>query len=94
MKELHRNLDKFNNVVLDDHKAKREADKNFVPRDMVDVLLQQAEDPNLEVKLNTASVKGLMQVCLSFSLFILLIIDVFGRELYDVSLVKIFSLKK
>ncbi|KAK4721752.1 hypothetical protein R3W88_011985 [Solanum pinnatisectum] len=62
MKELHRNLDKFNNFVLDDHKARRElGDKNFVPRDMVDVLLQQAEDPNLHLKLNTHSVKGLMQ---------------------------------
>ncbi|KAH0679511.1 hypothetical protein KY290_021606 [Solanum tuberosum] len=62
MKELHRNLDKFNNFVLDDHKAKRElGDKNFVARDMVDVLLQQVEDPNLHLKLNTDSVKGLMQ---------------------------------
>ncbi|KAH0693408.1 hypothetical protein KY285_020505 [Solanum tuberosum] len=62
MKELHRNLDKFNNFVLDDHKAKRElGDKNFVARDMVDVLLQQVDDPNLHLKLTTDSVKGLMQ---------------------------------
>ncbi|XP_059311460.1 trimethyltridecatetraene synthase-like [Lycium ferocissimum] len=61
MKELHRNFDKFHNFVLDDHKAKREEDKNFVPRDMVDVLLQQAEDPNLEVQLTNDCVKGLMQ---------------------------------
>ncbi|KAK6791846.1 hypothetical protein RDI58_010927 [Solanum bulbocastanum] len=62
MKELHRNSDKFNNFVLDDHKAKRDqGDKNFMPRDMVDVLLQQAQDPNLHLKLNTHSVKGLMQ---------------------------------
>ncbi|KAF3615415.1 hypothetical protein FXO38_17181 [Capsicum annuum] len=47
MKELHRNFDKFHNFVLDDQKAKKEADKNFLPRDMVDVLLQQAEDLNL-----------------------------------------------
>ncbi|PHT58466.1 hypothetical protein CQW23_00829 [Capsicum baccatum] len=60
MKELHRNFDKFHNFVLDDHKAKKEADQIFLPRDMVDVLLQQAEDPNLEVQLTTDSVKGLM----------------------------------
>nr|XP_016434126.1 PREDICTED: flavonoid 3'-monooxygenase-like [Nicotiana tabacum] len=60
MKELHRNFDKFHNFVLDDHKANR-GEKNFVPRDMVDVLLQQAEDPNLEVKLTNDCVKGLMQ---------------------------------
>lgn len=70
MKELHKNLDKFNNFVLDDHKAKRDqGDKNFVARDMVDVLLQQVEDPNLHLKLNTDSVKGLMQVSFSFPLF-------------------------
>ncbi|XP_031122106.1 dimethylnonatriene synthase-like [Ipomoea triloba] len=65
MKELNRVFDRFHNIVLDDHMAKKKeaAEKNdgFVPKDMVDVLLQMAEDPNLEVKLTKDCVKGLVQ---------------------------------
>ncbi|XP_022884980.1 cytochrome P450 71A1-like [Olea europaea var. sylvestris] len=62
MKDLHKKFDRFHEYVLDDHKAKRDANvKDFVPKDMADVLLQLSEDPNLEVKLTRDCVKGLMQ---------------------------------
>ncbi|XP_019155535.1 PREDICTED: flavonoid 3'-monooxygenase-like [Ipomoea nil] len=65
MKELNRVFDRFHNIVLDDHMAKKkevaEKKDGFVPKDMVDVLLQMAEDPNLEVKLTKDCVKGLVQ---------------------------------
>ncbi|TXG61667.1 hypothetical protein EZV62_013030 [Acer yangbiense] len=35
--------------------------EDFVPKDMVDLLLQLADDPNLEVKLNYDSVRGFTQ---------------------------------
>ncbi|KAK2645217.1 hypothetical protein Ddye_020412 [Dipteronia dyeriana] len=35
--------------------------EDFVTKDMVDLLLQLADDPNLEVKLNYDSVKGFTQ---------------------------------
>ncbi|CAI9754288.1 unnamed protein product [Fraxinus pennsylvanica] len=39
----------FHEYVLDDHLAKRDANgKDFVPKDIVDVLLKLSEDPNLE----------------------------------------------
>ncbi|KAH0714967.1 hypothetical protein KY284_007872 [Solanum tuberosum] len=56
MKALKRSFDKFHNIVLDDHMAKKNAEK-----DMVNVLLQMAQDPTLEVKLTDDCVKGLMQ---------------------------------
>ncbi|KAG5530769.1 hypothetical protein RHGRI_025668 [Rhododendron griersonianum] len=62
MKALHKKFDRFLDHVIADHKAKREANKdNFVAKDMVDVVLQLADDPNLEVKLNSDGVKGLLQ---------------------------------
>ncbi|KAI8537515.1 hypothetical protein RHMOL_Rhmol09G0029700 [Rhododendron molle] len=61
MKALHKKFDRFHDHVIADHKAKREANKdNFVAKDMVDVVLQLADDPNLEVKLNSDGVKGLL----------------------------------
>ncbi|CDP00858.1 unnamed protein product [Coffea canephora] len=61
MKEVDKDYEKFFNFVLEDHKARTKAEKDFVPRDMVDILLNLAEDPNLEVKLSRESVKGLIQ---------------------------------
>ncbi|KAG5530768.1 hypothetical protein RHGRI_025667 [Rhododendron griersonianum] len=62
MKALHKKFDRYYDHVIADHKAKREANKdNFVAKDMVDVVLQLADDPNLEVKLNSDGVKGLLQ---------------------------------
>ncbi|XP_028080338.1 flavonoid 3'-monooxygenase-like [Camellia sinensis] len=61
MKALYRKLDKFHNYVIDDHKARRAGDKDFVAKDVVDVVLKLADDPNLQVKLTSDCVKGLIQ---------------------------------
>ncbi|KAG6780559.1 hypothetical protein POTOM_013421 [Populus tomentosa] len=61
MKTLSKKFDKFMEHVLDEHEARRKADKNWEPKDMVDVLLQLASDPNLEVKLERHGVKAFSQ---------------------------------
>ncbi|CAA3026137.1 flavonoid 3 -monooxygenase-like [Olea europaea subsp. europaea] len=62
MKDLYKKFDRFHEYVLDYHKSKRDVNvKDFVPKDMADVLLQLSEDPNLGVKLTRDCVKGLMQ---------------------------------
>ncbi|EEF24148.1 flavonoid 3-hydroxylase, putative [Ricinus communis] len=66
MKALKVKWDRFHDHVLGEHKAKKAEVKNFVPKDMVDLLLQLADDPELEVKLNNDSVKGFIQVILLF----------------------------
>ncbi|CAK9163856.1 unnamed protein product [Ilex paraguariensis] len=62
MKVLTKKFDKFHNYVLADHKAKKDlAANNFVPKDMVDVLLQMTEeDTDPEVKLTVEAVKALV----------------------------------
>ncbi|KAK4572515.1 hypothetical protein RGQ29_030802 [Quercus rubra] len=61
MKALKKKLDRFHDHVFDEHRARREGEKDFVPKDMVDLLLQMADDPNLDVKLTYESVKGFTQ---------------------------------
>ncbi|KAH6763857.1 hypothetical protein C2S51_015106 [Perilla frutescens var. frutescens] len=62
MKQLFKKLDKFLDCVIDDHQARRVAEKdNFVAKDMVDTLLQALEDPNLQVNLTRDCVKALIQ---------------------------------
>ncbi|KAL6525296.1 hypothetical protein OROMI_030889 [Orobanche minor] len=66
MKALNKKLDRFLSYVIDDHKARRIAAEKgrhgAVGRDdMVDVLVQLAEDPTLDVKLTSDRVKGLLQ---------------------------------
>ncbi|KAK3034504.1 hypothetical protein RJ639_032493 [Escallonia herrerae] len=61
MKALCKKSDRFYDHVLDEHRFNREAEKDFAAKDMVDLLLQLADDPNLEVKLNNDGVKGLIQ---------------------------------
>lgn len=61
MKVLSKKFDKFLEHVLDEHIAKRKGVKDFVAHDMVDVLLQLADDPNLEVKLERSGVKAFTQ---------------------------------
>ncbi|KAM2653954.1 hypothetical protein EV2_025521 [Malus domestica] len=62
MKTLSKKLDRFLEHVLDEHITKREVGgKDFVAKDMVDVLLQLADDPNLEVKLERHGVKAFTQ---------------------------------
>ncbi|OVA03795.1 Cytochrome P450 [Macleaya cordata] len=62
MKVLSKKFDKFLEHVLDEHNGKRErAGEDFVAKDMVDVLLQLSDDPNLDVKLTRTSVKAFTQ---------------------------------
>ncbi|PIN03540.1 Flavonoid 3',5'-hydroxylase [Handroanthus impetiginosus] len=61
MKDLRKKLDRFLNFVIDDHLDRRNQDKGLNSKDVVDQLLQLAEDPNLEVKLTGDCVKALVQ---------------------------------
>jgi cytochrome P450 len=62
MKTLGKKFDRFMEHVLEEHIERRKNAKDYVAKDMVDVLLQLAEDPNLEVKLERHGVKGFTQV--------------------------------
>ncbi|KAI0486582.1 hypothetical protein KFK09_029330 [Dendrobium nobile] len=71
MKALTVNFDPFFEHVLDEHISLRVKERvNFSPNDMVDVLLQFAEDPSLEVKLDKNSLKGLIQNIIAYSEFL------------------------
>ncbi|KAG9457316.1 hypothetical protein H6P81_001824 [Aristolochia fimbriata] len=62
MKALAKKFDRFLEQVLDEHNAVRaKLGKDFVPRDMVDVLLQFADDPTLDVKISRNGVKAFTQ---------------------------------
>ncbi|PIN03545.1 Cytochrome P450 CYP2 subfamily [Handroanthus impetiginosus] len=61
MKDLRKKLDRFLNHVIDDHLDRRNEEKGLNSKDVVDKLLQLAEDPNLEVKLTRDCVKALVQ---------------------------------
>ncbi|KAI3735916.1 hypothetical protein L6452_15442 [Arctium lappa] len=62
MKALFKRFDRFNEHVLEDHRKRMRAEgEDFVAKDVVDVLLKLADDPNLQVKLNSEDVKGLTQ---------------------------------
>ncbi|KAM3264756.1 hypothetical protein P3L10_001750 [Capsicum annuum] len=58
MKALEKKLIEIFKYVLEDHKVK--AKEESIPKDMVDVLLQLANDPTLEVKLTTNNLMGLI----------------------------------
>ncbi|KAF5182893.1 Cytochrome p450, partial [Thalictrum thalictroides] len=62
MKVLRDKFDAFHNYVIADHIAQKKlAGKDFVPKDMVDVLLQLSEDgTDPEVKLTIEAVKALV----------------------------------
>ncbi|KAF1002250.1 hypothetical protein AG4045_001449 [Apium graveolens] len=63
MKSLSIKFDRFLEHVLDEHNERRKNEKrDFVAKDMVDVLLQLADDPNLEVKIHRHGVKAFTQV--------------------------------
>lgn len=61
MKIVSKKFDGFLECVLDEHNARRKATENYTSKDMVDVLLELAEDPNLEVKLERHGVKAFTQ---------------------------------
>nr|GLL42386.1 flavonoid 3'-monooxygenase-like [Ipomoea trifida]GLL42388.1 flavonoid 3'-monooxygenase-like [Ipomoea trifida] len=62
MKALRDKYEEFLNHVIEDHRAVMKAEKNFVPKDMVDIFLQIADDPNLEpdVELTRDRIMGLI----------------------------------
>ena len=62
MKALAKKFDRFMEYVLVEHIERRKAVKDYAAKDMVDVLLQLAEDPTLEVKLERHGVKAFSQV--------------------------------
>jgi cytochrome P450 len=62
MKKLSKKFDRFLEHVVEEHSERCYRDgESFVATDMVDVLLQFASDPNLEVKLNREGVKAFTQ---------------------------------
>ncbi|KAM0953044.1 putative flavonoid 3'-monooxygenase [Dioscorea sansibarensis] len=62
MKKLSKKFDRFLEHVLDEHNERMVSEgESFVAKDMVDVLLQLAADPNLEVKLSRDGVKAFTQ---------------------------------
>ncbi|GJR69270.1 cytochrome P450 71A1-like protein [Tanacetum coccineum] len=62
MKAISKKFDRFLEHVLNEHDARRKAEgERFVPNDMVDLLLQIADDPSLAVKLERHGVKGFTQ---------------------------------
>ncbi|KAM5576334.1 trimethyltridecatetraene synthase-like [Rosa sericea] len=61
MKGLKKKLDSFHDYILDEHKAKMGGVQDFVPKDMVDLLLKLVDNPDLEVKLTLDGVKGFTQ---------------------------------
>ena len=64
MKALREKLDRFQDDMLEKNRAKREADDSGGAKDMVDMLLRLADDPDLEVKLPIDGVKAFTLVSL------------------------------
>ncbi|KAF9588101.1 hypothetical protein IFM89_007577 [Coptis chinensis] len=60
MKALRKKIDHFLELAIDEHIARKE-DKlsKFMTKDMLDVLLQLADDPNPDLKLSRLRIKGL-----------------------------------
>nr|CAA64635.1 cytochrome P450 [Nicotiana tabacum] len=61
MKVVSKKFDKFLEHVIDEHNIRRNGVENYVAKDMEDVLLQLADDPKLEVKLERHGVKAFTQ---------------------------------
>jgi len=62
MKALAKKFDRFMEHVLEEHIERTKNVKDYVAKDMVDVLLKLADNPNLEVKLERHGVKAFTQV--------------------------------
>ncbi|GKE14680.1 cytochrome P450 71A1-like protein, partial [Tanacetum coccineum] len=68
MKAVSKKFDRFLENVLDVHEARKRAEgESFVPKDMVDLLLQISDDSTLDVKIERHGVKGFTQVPLQKS---------------------------
>uniref|UniRef100_A0ACD5ZRV6 Uncharacterized protein n=1 Tax=Avena sativa TaxID=4498 RepID=A0ACD5ZRV6_AVESA len=63
MKKLSKMFDRFLEHVVDEHNGRRrlEGESCFVAKDMVDVLLEIANDPNLEVQISRDGIKAFIQ---------------------------------
>jgi len=67
MKRLAKMDDRFLEHVLDEHNERRRREgEGFLARDMVDVLLELADDPNLEVPIHRDCVKGFILVSIVY----------------------------
>lgn len=62
MKAVSKKFDGFLEHILDEHESRMKGVDNYVAVDMVDVLLQTAKDPSLEVKFERQRVKALILV--------------------------------
>ena len=65
MKDVNRKLDRFYEHILDERYARKKSGKDQGVNDMVDVLVQFADDPTLEVKLERHQLKAIIQVNLT-----------------------------
>jgi hypothetical protein len=66
MKRLGKMFDRFLEHVVDEHDQRRRREGGgFVPADMVDLLLELADDPKLEVPIERDGVKGFALVRLA-----------------------------
>ncbi|KAL4625360.1 hypothetical protein ACB092_05G019600 [Castanea dentata] len=61
MKALSKKFDRFLEHVLDEHIERMKGVEDYVAKDMVDVLLQFAKDPSLDVKLERHGIKAFTQ---------------------------------
>ncbi|KAL5222136.1 hypothetical protein ABZP36_026849 [Zizania latifolia] len=62
MKKVGKMFDEFMEYVLDEHTERRQREgEGFVARDMVDVLMELADDPTLEIQLGRVGVKAFTQ---------------------------------
>ena len=62
MKVLSKKFDRFLEHVLDEHNQRRKTLDGYFAKHMVDVLLELADDPHLEVQLKRDGVKAFTQV--------------------------------
>jgi hypothetical protein len=63
MKAVGQLFDGFLEYTLNEHQQRRKGVKDYVPQDMMDILLQLSDDPNLEVQLDRTAVKAFTMVC-------------------------------
>ncbi|XP_028753205.1 flavonoid 3'-monooxygenase-like [Neltuma alba] len=61
MKAVSKKFDRFMEHVLDEHNERRRGNPDYEAKDMVDVLLQLAEDPTLDVKFERHGIKAFTQ---------------------------------